>query len=465
MTRLVLPLLLIGLAACEAPSPPVRPAMAAESAQAASAAVTASRRTAITDAVARVAPAVVTVQTERRERVAADEFDWFFGRRSAERSAASIGSGFILRADGLIITNAHVVSAAATVAVALRDGTTYPATVLGADEVNDIAVLRIDAKDLPVAPLGDSRDVLVGEWAIAIGNPFGFALGNPEPSVTAGVISGTGRNLVARTQGGASTYDMLQTDAAINPGNSGGPLVNAAGEVIGVNTVIYTPSQGSVGLGFAVPINRVVRVADDLVANGAVRRPWIGVKLRVPSGANPREALAAGAVISTVVPGSPAAAAGLRVGDQIVGVGSRVIRSYFDWESDLLDRRVGERIAIRLVRAGREVDVTVSVADLPEIGAPKVQVLREMELVSLTPTIRGERGIRSTRGALVYRVSERIASAIGIQVGDVLVGINRVAVDDAAAAARLLDYFAGRGPIELVFERSGAIFSTDIVIK
>mgnify|MGYP002785303473 FL=1 len=133
MTRLVLPLLLIGLAACEAPSPPVRPAMAAESAQAASAAVTASRRTAITDAVARVAPAVVTVQTERRERVAADEFDWFFGRRSAERSAASIGSGFILRADGLIITNAHVVSAAATVAVALRDGTTYPATVLGAD--------------------------------------------------------------------------------------------------------------------------------------------------------------------------------------------------------------------------------------------------------------------------------------------------------------------------------------------
>ncbi len=454
----------LGGAACDTGAPPLRSAFAADTPQVA-VSLAESRRTAITEAVARVAPTVVTVQTERRERVPADAFEMFFGGRSGERSAASIGSGFIIRSDGIIITNAHVVSGAADVAVALRDGTTYRATVLGIDEMNDIAVLRIEAAALPVAPIGDARDVLVGEWAIAIGNPFGFALGNPEPSVTAGVISGTGRNLVARTQGGGSTYDMIQTDAAINPGNSGGPLVNAAGEVIGVNTVIYTPSQGSVGLGFAVPINRVVRVADDLIANGAVRRPWIGVKLAIPSGPNPREALAAGAVISTIVPGSPAAEAGLRVGDRLLGVGTRVIRSYFDWESDLLDRRVGERITIRVARAGRELDIVVSVADLPEIGAPKVQVLREMELVSLTPAIRAERNVRSTRGALVFRVSDRIAAAIGIQAGDVLVQVNRVAVDDAATAARLLDYFAGRGPIALILERGGALFSTDIVIK
>jgi serine protease Do len=450
--------------ACGGETPPVRPAEAATAAPVVQD-VSQSRRTAITEAVARVAPSVVTVQVETRERVPADMVEMFFGGRSGERTNASIGSGFVLREDGIIVTNAHVVNGASSVAVALRDGTTYEAALVGLDEVNDLAVLRIPATGLPVAALGDSRDVLVGEWAIAIGNPFGFALGNAEPSVTAGVISGTGRNLVARAQGGGSTYDMIQTDAAINPGNSGGPLVNADGQVIGVNTVIYTPSQGSVGLGFAVPINRVKRVADDLLANGSVRRPWIGVKLSVPTSTNPREVLSAGAVIGTVVPGSPAAAAGLKAGDRIVAAGTREVRSYFDWESELLDRRVGERVPVRIARGGRELDVTVTVADLPEIGAPKVQVLREMELVSLTPAIRAERGVRSGRGALVFRVSDRIAGAIGVQAGDVLVQINRVAVEDAAAAARLLDYFAGRGPIELILERRGALFSTSIVIR
>ncbi len=457
--------LVLAAAACQGASPALSDAQTVTPPPSVRTPLSDSRRTAITEAVARVAPSVVTVQVETRQRVPVDMFEQFFGGRSGERTSASIGSGFVVRTDGIIVTNAHVVNGATTLSIALSNGTTYPATIVGVDEVNDIAVLRVDAMDLPVAPLGDSRDVIVGEWAIAIGNPFGFALGNAEPSVTAGVVSGTGRNLVSRPQGGGSTFDMIQTDAAINPGNSGGPLVNADGDVIGVNTVIYTPSQGSVGLGFAVPINRVKRVTDDLLANGSIRRPWIGVKLQVPQGSNPREAIAAGAVIGTVVPGSPAATAGLRVGDKIVSAGTREIRSYFDWESELLDRRVGESVPVRVRRGTRDIEVSVRVADLPEIGAPKVQVLREMELVSLTPAIRTERAVRSAQGALVFRVSDRIAQAIGIQAGDVLVQINRYAVQDADGAARLLDYFAGRGPIQLLLERGGNLFSTDIVIK
>ena len=167
--------------------------------------------------------------------------------------------------------------------VALRDGTSYVAKVLGVDEVNDLAVVKIPATGLPVAPLGSSDDLLIGEWAIAIGNPYGFYLGNPEPSVTVGVVSGVGRNLVGQAEGNGVYVDMIQTDAAINPGNSGGPLVDAVGEVIGVNSSIYSPSGGSVGLGFAIPINRVKRVADDLLAHGSVRRPWVGVKLKLLS--------------------------------------------------------------------------------------------------------------------------------------------------------------------------------------
>jgi hypothetical protein len=170
----------------------------------------------------------VTVQTETVERVPVDFFEYFMGGRSGERRNAGIGSGFVVRADGVIVTNAHVIAGASRVSVAMRDGTTYDATVVGTDESNDLAVVRIKARNLPVAPLGRSSELIVGEWTIAIGNPFGFVLGNNEPSVSVGVVSAVGRNLAGRGEGGGAYIDMIQTDAAINPGNSGGPLVNAS---------------------------------------------------------------------------------------------------------------------------------------------------------------------------------------------------------------------------------------------
>jgi serine protease Do len=455
------------LAACSGTPEESRAQVARAEDAARLASIPVSRRTAITEAVTRVAPAVVTVQTEVVQRVQADPFDAFFGGgRSGTQTSAGLGSGFVLRADGVIVTNAHVVAGATTISVMFRDGTTYPAKVIGTDETNDLAVLQVKASNLPVAPIGDADNLLVGEWAIAIGNPYGFMLGNSEPSVTAGVISGVGRNLVARGEGPSAYFDMIQTDASINPGNSGGPLVNAAGEVVGVNSSIYsTNGGGSIGLGFAIPINRARRVADDIVSHGRVRRPWIGVQLEQPTTQNPRDLIARGAVVAAVTPGSPAQRAGIRAGDVIVRSRVRSIRNRFDWDAALLDLRVGEQVPLVVRRGSSEVPVTVTIADLPEVSAPKVEVLKELEVVTVTPAIKAERRILSPRGALIYRASDRIQGELLIQPGDVIIQINRTPVGSAEDVSRALDYYSGRGPIRLFFERQGQISSTDFVIR
>jgi len=424
-----------------------------------------SRRTAITEATARVAPAVVTIQTETVQRVPVDFFGMFMGQ-TRERVSPGIGSGFIIRDNGVIVTNAHVVQGAQSVSVMMRDGTTYTAKVLGQDETNDLAVLKIDARNLPVAPLGDSDGLMIGEWAIAIGNPFGFVLANSEPSVTAGVISATGRNLLGSSEGSGVYVDMIQTDASINPGNSGGPLVNSKGEVVGVNSSIYTPSQGSVGLGFAIPINRARRVAEDLIDHGEVRRPWVGELLRAPaSGANPREAITAGAVLRGVVPGSPAASAGLRADDEIIRAGNRNVRNSFDWEAARLSFRVGERVPLVVRRGGREVNVTVTIADRPEVSAPKVTVLQEIELTTLTPALRAERSIRSAQGALVTNVSERIRNEIGLDIGDVIIQINTVAISNVEDVSRAIRQAQPGRLSRALLERRGRQYITDFVIR
>jgi serine protease Do len=454
------------MAGCNGPTPDDSHAETVQQGTAAaSQSVSASRRTAITEAVTRVAPTVVTVQTETVQRVPVDPFEFFFGGRSGQRVSPGMGSGFIIRADGIIVTNAHVVSGAQRVSVMMRDGTTYPARVLGSDETNDLAVLKIEARNLAAAPLGDSDNLVIGEWAVAIGNPFGFVLGNTEPSVTAGVVSATGRNLLGQGEGGGVYVDMIQTDASINPGNSGGPLVNAGGEVIGVNSSIYSPSGGSVGIGFAIPINRARRVVDDLIEHGAPRRPWIGELLRTNAGENPRQVVTAGVVVRDVIPASPAARAGLQPGDEIVRARGRVVRNVFDWEAVRLTLRVGETVPLVVRRDGRERTLNVTVADRPEVSAPKVTVLREIELTDLTTAIRAERAVRSPRGALVTRVSNRVRDEIGLTEGDVIVQINDSAIASAADVARAFDYYGGRARIYIVFERGGLRYSTDVIIR
>jgi serine protease Do len=428
--------------------------------------VSQSRQNAITAAVSRVSPSVVTVQTEAVEQRRQDPWEMFFGGGARPRVQPGLGTGFIVRKDGVIVTNAHVVANATRVSVMMRDGTVYPAKVLGQDETNDLAVVKIEAKaDLPEVKLGNSNNLVIGEWAIAIGNPFGFYLGNAEPSVSVGVVSATQRNLIAPGEGGASYFDMIQTDAAINPGNSGGPLVNAEGNVIGVNSSIFSPSGGSVGLGFAIPINRAARVVDDLLTHGTLRSPWIGVQLSPPRSNNPRDIISQGAEIARVTPGSPAERAGLRVGDVILREGARNVRNPFDWNAALLDLRVGSTAKLHIKRGSRELDVDVNILDLPEVNAPKVQVLRELELVTVTPAIAAERGLQRSTGALIYNISQNASDQTGLMRGDVILQIGNRRIGSAQDVATIIDGLRGRANLSVVIERQGRLFQTYIGIR
>src|SRR5260370_3334561 len=236
-----------------------------------------SRRSASVTAAARLAPAVVRVNVLRRERQPTqDPFDLFFMPRGACEVIEACGSGFIISPDGVVITNQHVTQGAEQIVVTTRDGRDFPVKVLGEDPLTDIAVLKIAGANLPAAPIGKSTDLLIGEWVVAVGNPFAYLLGNTEPTVTAGVVSAVGRNLLPSECQSGIYVGMIQTDAAINPGNSGAPLANAPADCLGFTTSIFTSSGGSVGIGFAIPIERALRVADELRRFGKVRRWGVG---------------------------------------------------------------------------------------------------------------------------------------------------------------------------------------------
>ena len=425
--------------------------------------VDASRRTAIVRATERVAPSVVSINTRSTQRVQPRTIFDYMG--PSTRETQGLGSGFIMRSDGIVITNEHVVRAATAVVVTLSDGRDFDADIVGTDEVTDIAVLRIKAAptDLPVAPLARASDLIIGEWAIAIGNPFGFYLANPEPTVTAGVISAVGRNIIPGGDDNRGYYlDMIQTDASINPGNSGGPLINALGEVIGVNSSILSQSGGSVGLGFAIPIERVRRIVSDLLENGRVRRVWTGLNVQpaAPNAFGRSHAVE----VATVAPNSPAERTGLRPGDVIVSVNERPVSNPLDWEARLLDARVGEGLRIVARRGNETRDGRLVPVDLPSLAAERVNALAGLQIITLTPQIRVERGLTSERGALIVGLSDDLRR-LGFVESDLIVEINRQPITTAAEAAATLQSLVGRGQIRVGIERQGRYGSFSFYIR
>ncbi|HEY9763329.1 MAG TPA: HhoA/HhoB/HtrA family serine endopeptidase [Trichocoleus sp.] len=324
-----------------------------------------------------VGPAVVRIDSSRTVRSSAPAmlqdpfFRQFFGNQIPDQPSEQIergtGSGFITRADGQIITNAHVVEGADTVEVTLKDGRRLEGRVLGADPVTDVAVIKVDARDLPTVSFSNSDAIQPGEWAIAIGNPLGL-----DNTVTAGIISATGRS---SGQVGVpdKRVDFIQTDAAINPGNSGGPLLNVQGQVIGMNTAIIQRAQG---LGFAIPINTVQRIADQLAATGKVDHPYLGIQmatltpqLKEELNSNPNSPMTVnedkGVLIVQVMPNSPAARAGLKPGDVIQSVENQAVTESEQVQAAVEASQVGRDLSLSILREGRQERVSVRPGTMP----------------------------------------------------------------------------------------------------
>jgi Do/DeqQ family serine protease len=416
----------------------------------------------------RVTPAVVNVSAvpdksatgggggggeERFREFFGDElYERYFKRRPREDARAS-GSGVIVDPKGYILTNNHVIENARDITVRLSDSRKFSATLVGRDPKTDLAVLKVDAPaPLPVVELADSDLLRVGQWAIAIGNPFGL-----DRTVTVGIISATARNRV-----GVTTYEnFIQTDASINPGNSGGPLLNLDGKVIGINTAIVASGQG---IGFSIPINEAKMVMAQLIARGRVVRGWLGVviqditdELAATFGVKERE----GVLVADVMKGGPADSGGLRPGDVVVSFGGSRIREVPDLQRRVAGIAPGQTVKVTVVRDSKPVTLTVLVGEMPrdDVTTAAVEPGTEpfgFQVEPLTPDLAERLNVPDARGLVVTDVAAGSpADAAGLRRGDVILEVARQPVSDVAALRRALDTVPAGDPALLYVHRPG----------
>jgi serine protease Do len=374
--------------------------------------------------------------------------------RTPRRNVRGLGSGFVINADGYVITNHHVVANASEIRVKLADGREVPGKVVGGDAKTDLALLKVEATGLPVIPLGDSAKLEVGEPVMAVGNPFGL-----EQTVTTGIVSATGRSI------GAGPYDdFIQTDASINPGNSGGPLINARGEVVGVNTAIASGNGGSVGIGFAIPTNLVKPVVAQLAETGRVTRAWLGVSIQPVT----KELASSfglpdttGALVSDVMENSPAAKVGLKQGDVITKWDGHPVARGTDLPRAVAETKVGREVPIEVMRDGKRLSLTVKVAQLEErdrkvASAEPAATKLGIAARSLTPEMARSLNVPDGHGVLVERVEDGSrAQTAGIAPGDVIVEVNRAPVASVSALQAALEKHSAGKPLLVLVHREG----------
>ena len=324
-----------------------------------------SRRTAITEAVRMIESAVVCVNVIKteivNENMTLQELYLSFHGLHILREVQSIATGVLFRSDGYIITNSHVIENANQITVVMTNNEVFEAYLVGLDPLHDIAVIKIEGTNLPYARLGTSSDLIIGEWSIAVGNPYGFMMGDNRPSVSVGVISALGRNF-SSIEPPKIFKGMIQTDAAINPGNSGGPLVNIHGEVIGINSFILTQTGGSVGIGFAIPIDRIKRISSELIEFGRVRSVYLGFNVQELThniATSLRLQSLDGIIVSSIEPEGPAEKAGLKRGDVIIRIDDIIIRNSIDASIGVSDLVPGGEATFYILREGRELQIVL----------------------------------------------------------------------------------------------------------
>jgi serine protease Do len=413
-------------------------------------------------------PAVVNISVEGTVKTAAaaqgpfaqidpdDPFSDFLRRFGpqfqvppGEQMKRGLGSGFIVSPDGIILTNAHVVEGADQVSVKLTDKREFKATVLGVDKPTDIAVLKIEAKDLPTVPLGDPAQTQVGDWVLAIGSPFGF-----ENSVTAGIVSAKSRSLPDE-----GYVPFIQTDVAINPGNSGGPLLNMKGEVVGINSQIFSRSGGYQGLSFAIPINVAAQVKDQLLKHGKVTRGRLGVVIQEVNQALAESFgldRAQGALVSRVEEGSPAAAVGLEVGDVILKLNGQPVSASAELPAKVAAISPGTKARLDVWHKGELRTLEATVGELPQaqgFADSKVSPDKGRLGVAVRPLDPKEQQEAETQGLLVLDASGPAAHA-GIRAGDVILSVNGKPVVSVDALHKLID--AASKHVALLIQRNEA---------
>jgi S1-C subfamily serine protease len=416
------------------------------------------RRTTTVEVVERVSPAVVNITTERvvaiqrpfSRRSGNPFFDRFFRDFFEPRlpqTAHSLGSGVVMDAAGHVLTNEHVVARASRIRLSLSDGRTFDATVIGADPANDLAVLKaLTEEAIPWIPLGSSDDLMVGEPVIAIGNPFGL-----ESTVTTGVVSALNRSIRSQQR---VYHGFLQTDASINPGNSGGPLLNANGELIGINTAVH---DGGQGIGFAIPVDVAARVVADLIEHGELTPVWIGLEFQDLDGAL-RDLLnlaedTTGALVNRVREKSPAHRAGVRRGDVVTAIDRRPVRSSRDFFEMLTTITVDQKLEIAVLRDGNPQTARVRAERAPD------RLIDQLTLEMLGLTLEAQ----NTGGYLVREVRAGSGAArIGVQPGDVVLGIGGRALEDRDALRRSILGLRGRTRALVVVQRAGGRYHVTV---
>lgn len=388
-----------------------------------------------------------------------DLFKHFFGEGMedfAERESQSLGSGFVISSDGYILTNYHVVADADEIQVRFSDRRFYDAKVIGSDKGSDVALIKIEATELPTVKIGKSSDLKVGEWVLAIGSPFGF-----DHTVTAGIVSAKGRSLPSENY-----VPFIQTDVAINPGNSGGPLFNLDGEVIGVNSQIYSRTGGFMGLSFAIPIELAINVADQLREHGRVSRGYLGVLIQdVDHNLAESFGMAQpyGALVSRVMPDSPADKAGIEVGDVILAFNGQRLLNSSQLPPLVGASRVEEEASLQVLRYGKELTLAVQVGRLAEDEEEVAAVPSRAEpdqieqlglaVIDIEPQVRKELGLEEPGGALVGKVSPGAAQDAGIRRGDIVLMFDGVDIENAKHLRELIEGAEDKRTVAVLVKR------------